>query len=807
MYVSRKIFCLVSFSALFTPCITNSIIPLTELKNISSCIPQEYMEVSPALGALCYTYAKNLSCLGSTDSESVIMLHQLFSSDLCSSTTQMSSMIIGHYFEPSHIGQILGIVHLRQHNNIDDTQLIHQVKSVLKQITTSSTRTIKEEIINNLKQTITQDNAQYLMFEEELLNSCTKEERKELREPIKVLAPTWNNEHEALVINKLNNAHQKSILTSLKNLHKKIAKNRSLLDLESKSTAIENPLFKDSMGAFLHGLVGSLKEEGTLYPQHNTTNLLLAFLWHKAKNKEELFDALQAYAKTIGSTQKICADTKSSSYTDKDIKQLQAISEDTALTLPIEDIVYMHHICQQNQKKSASCTYMTTYFNGFIHALQQTDNEHTKTSTAPYLVALYAPDWNSVNKLHPTIIYCKCMMQSLDDTNNRLTLMHAIGQGFINTTGMIDHYIHALTQLYQSLPTTYEIQKKAFDILMHASIHPTPYTENLHIPKLLLHVIKNAHTQDAKAAIACALLDYMQADEKELVGHKDFDTRAYIISTLQALKNDTLKALCIAHITKLITQKNFDASFSEDLTQCIQDMLETIHDKDACYNIIESLINTATKSKETHALLKILYTWTIDKLDHMLDDTHKAAIFNQILAQYTTHIYPANKHSQQVLSHITQKTLPSIHAEEAITKIIDKALPHLFEQHNTENELYKNLCDWLKNKLPTLQDESKKVTVITELIELSEKYTTEDKHKQACIIATVDHTLQSIHQIESKAILMKYIVSQSPQSVVWKELYTIMYQWVERNIPDISDAAVREDLLFQLLHRVQHTQQ
>ncbi|HML19943.1 MAG TPA: hypothetical protein PKD74_05190, partial [Candidatus Dependentiae bacterium] len=68
MYVSRKIFCLVSFSALFTPCITNSIIPLTELKNISSCIPQEYMEVSPALGALCYTYAKNLSCLGSTDS-------------------------------------------------------------------------------------------------------------------------------------------------------------------------------------------------------------------------------------------------------------------------------------------------------------------------------------------------------------------------------------------------------------------------------------------------------------------------------------------------------------------------------------------------------------------------------------------------------------------------------------------------------------------------------------------------------------------------------------------------------------------
>jgi hypothetical protein len=811
MYVSKKVFCIVSFSALFMFHATHSTIALTELKNISSCIPQEYTEVSPVFGALCYTYAKNLSCLGYTDSESVIMLHQLFGSKLCSSgTIPMSAMIIGHYLKASHIGQILGMVHLRQHNSIDDVQLIHQVKSVLKQITTCSFREIKDEIIHNLKQTIAQDNAHYLTLEDELLNSCTKEERKELRESIKSLAQIWNNERENLVVNKLNNNHQKSIVSSLKKLHKKIARNRSLLDLESKSTVIENPLFKDSMSAFVHGLVGSLKEEGILYPQHNTINLLLAFLWHKAHNKEELFDALQAYAKTIGCSPKICTDTKNVSYTDKDIKQLQAVSEDTVLTLPIEDIVYMHHICthnQQNQNEPSSCAYMATYFNSFLRALQQQDNASTKNFMLPYLVALYAPDWQSINMLHPTIIYCRCMMQSLDDPHNRLTLIHDISHGCINTASMIDHYIHLLIQLYQSLPTTYDIQRKAFDILMHASMHPTQYTENIHLPKLLFHIIKNVHIQDTKAAIACTLLDYMQADKKDFVWHKDFNTRAYIISTLQSLKNDTLKALCIAHIAKLIIHKNFDAAFSDDITQCTQDILETIHDKDACYNIIESLITTAPESKEPQQLLKILYTWTIDKLDHVLDNTHKAAIFNQILAQYTTRIYPTNKHSKQLLTHITQKTLPSIHAEDAITRILDKTVPQLFEQHDTDNELYTILCDWIKEKLPTLQNEPKKIAVVKELIELSDKHTAQNKHQQTCIIATIERTLQSIHQIESKVSLIKYIVSHSPQSIAWKELYTAMYTWVERNIPDISDATIREDLLFQLLHRVQHTQQ
>jgi len=51
---------------------------------------------------------------------------------------------------------------------------------------------------------------------------------------------------------------------------------------------------------------------------------------------------------------------------------------------------------------------------------------------------------------------------------------------------------------------------------------------------------------------------------------------------------------------------------------------------------------------------------------------------------------------------------------------------------------------------------------------------------------------------------MKYIVSHAPQPDAWTELFTIMYEWVERTIPDVSDATVREDILFQLLHRVQH---
>jgi len=157
-----------------------------------------------------------------------------------------------------------------------------------------------------------------------------------------------------------------------------------------------------------------------------------------------------------------------------------------------------------------------------------------------------------------------------------------------------------------------------------------------------------------------------------------------------------------------------------------------------------------------------------------------------------------------LLSHITQKTLASIHTEEAITQIINKALPHLFELPDTDSEFNRNLCDWLKNKVPTLKDEHKKVKVITKLIELSEKHVHNNKHQQTCIITTINRTLQSIQQIESKIVLMKYIVSHAPQPDAWTELFTIMYEWVERTIPDVSDATVREDILFQLLHRVQH---
>jgi hypothetical protein len=772
------------------------VISLSEIKNISSYSTRECADVLPALGALCYTYAKNLSWMGCADSESVIMLHQLFGSELHKSgTTYASPVIIGQYLGPRDIGQILGAVHLRQGGTTDDKQFIRAIKKILQQVTTRNIRNIKESIIDNLKSIIARDTELYLTQEKELIDSYQQEDRKEFKASLKSLAHSWNGGSEAFIMNKLN-VHQKNLLSALKNLHKKIAKNRYLLDTELQSLSLENPLFKDSMSAFTYGLAGSLKEEGLIYPPHNTMNLLLAFLWHKATHRTDLFDAIQAYAKSIGCACDIMQDTGAPHYTDKDVKRLREIPEDAVPKLSLEDLIYMYHC----MSPSDACR--LTYFNGIMRVFKEPDAKYANTFAVPYLVALYASDWQLIDTLPSVVMYCRCLMHPLDDPYDRLALMRDISQGRINSAGMVTYYICALKQLYQSLPVTYDIQKQAFDIIALASLHGQSRAQSLDMPRFFLDLIKQVYAKDARAALACTLLDYIHADQKLFDEQHNFDVRAYVVHTLGLLKNDMLKSLCITHIMRLVARKDFDEKFAADLTQRVSDMLATIDCKDGCYHIILTLLTVAPEIDGNRELFKVLYTWSHGQLDRM-DDFQKSMLVGVILDQCKTRTYPANKHGRRLLSQVTRNVLPSIRTQEVITGIVEKIVPCLSKECDIDIEFFTELCHWIRDKLPKIDDETKKVKILLALLERLDTYNVKDDRCKTCVIMTIECVLQSIHQVESKIALMNAILSSGEQSAEWKELYDIMYQWMEMNIPHIGNAVLLEDLLSKLLHRIQ----
>ena len=68
------------------------------------------------------------------------------------------------------------------------------------------------------------------------------------------------------------------------------------------------------------------------------------------------------------------------------------------------------------------------------------------------------------------------------------------------------------------------------------------------------------------------------------------------------------------------------------------------------------------------------------------------------------------------------------------------------------------------------------------------------------IYKAIEKGLQSIHDVIYKTQAMRSIfnhpVNEQEQH---KKLYATMYQWIERNIPDIKDSQIREEMLTQLL--------
>ena len=53
------------------------------------------------------------------------------------------------------------------------------------------------------------------------------------------------------------------------------------------------------MSALSNAIASTIAEEGKIYAQDNTTDMLLAILWIKAKNKDEIIDALNEIARDI----------------------------------------------------------------------------------------------------------------------------------------------------------------------------------------------------------------------------------------------------------------------------------------------------------------------------------------------------------------------------------------------------------------------------------------------------------------------------------------------------------------------------
>ena len=369
-------------------------IPLTELKGFSSCMNPEYIYLSPALGALYESYAKKFALSGEQTSEAVILLHELITVQKNSRTVGSDSpTMIGRYLEPANIGTMIGLVVQHKNGTIDEQALVLKIKDLLKRVLTKKQHEIKQAITDDLQKVIAADNKHYKQQEDTLIKLFDEKDRADLKTALLDFSRKWTKSTENVVMNKLNTSAQKELFAQLKDLQRNLKQNRTLLDTEQRALTVASPLLKDSMSALTHALASTISEEGKLYKQDNTTNMLLAILWIKAKNKDEIIEALNAIAEALTlEPDKLYSCHPQKPYTEKDYDALTKKTETEIAQMPLEDIVFAR--LAHTLYKGRPNTYAATYVNSFEKQLKSGNIDNHEKAILEALVA----SWSTINK-------------------------------------------------------------------------------------------------------------------------------------------------------------------------------------------------------------------------------------------------------------------------------------------------------------------------------------------------------------------------------------------------------------------------
>ena len=753
---------------------------------------------------------KNLLLLGDQSSEAVIFLNELCIVEQESLTlgSAHSPTAIGRYLGPVDIGLLIGLVVQRNHNSIDERTMVHVIKDLFKKVITRRQYEIKQAITDDLLQTIGQDNKQYKEIEHALIKQYNKKERADLKNALFSLSHTWNKGTETVVINKLNTPTEQDLFAQLKDIHRKLRQNRTFLDLEQRSCSVESPSLKDSMGAFIHALIRAIPEEGTLYLHNNTINLLLAVLWNRAKNKDEINEALTMLAQTL-SIEPDCLYTwhPQDPYTIKNYEALKAKTGASIATLPLEDIVFarvayrIYDRTLQNSQKITPCPYAATYFKNFVHQISASNNQDQK-GILDSLICSWAPTWSDVNTMDPKIIYCRFLMQPTDTVSDRLALLVDICQGKINMTGMVSYYLNAIPTIYQTCPKNFQTQRMIFDRILKLIFSNPPADECTTVLKTNCSQWIKQADDSSKAAVLYVMIKNHLFDTSHIEGFEPFDAHHSLIDMAKSIQPATFISELITLFPIVDTPKNdHENQVIQELSQWAITVLPAITDESTKIVIIKKLMHDKTPDDSmAKQPFQGYYSWVNTTVTGLKDDNKKTDLILDTLTRCSRSAFPTDKHHLTILGTLINKTLPSIAQDAAIVKIMT-LLVNTFPCENEQfKELYGNAYDWLAEKLPLIADEKAKLGLINLILARISNLAMSETSTLISICKAVKKGLQSIHNIKYKTqamqlILDRRVIDQEPG----KELYKTMYQWIETNIPDIKDSHEREKMLMQLL--------
>lgn len=787
-------------------------IALTDLKGFSDCMNPAYMYLSPAVGALYETYAKNLTLFGNQTSEAVIFLHELFSvpQGTLKIDVTKNPTAIGRYLDPVDIGAIIGLVVQHKNNAADERTMVRTIENILKKVIIRKQFEIKKAITDDLHTTIAKDNKRYQELEHALIKLYKKEERADIKNALAAISRTWNKDTENVILNKINTQAQKTYFIQLKNIHRKLIQNHTFLDQEQRTCDIASPNLKDSMGAFTHAIACSISEEGTVYLRNNTINLLLAFLWQKAETIDDIKDTFNIIAKSLAiSPEKLCTWHQQEPYTLKTYEELKTKIESEIARLPLEEIIFMRYACRIyeptitasqdaiNVRQNLQCPYAKTYCQSFIHQLQTTKDQNQQ-ATLESLIASFAPDWSDVNDMDPKIIYCRFLMQQAQTASERLALVLDVCQGHITMNGMVSYYLDAINNIYLSLPKDFHVQRLFFDHMINYMVHnPSSNEFATHVKQNCLEWIQDASDEATKTAVMHVLLTNRLFDTSTIEGLESLDTPHFIISTAKTIQTDAYKLELIMLVPVMGASKNdAERQIINEFYRWAIAALPTITDESAQIAIIHKMLHSPMPEDSTLQTIRNgYYSWATNVLSDLQDDDKKADLIIDTLSQCSSNAYPNTKHEMSLLATMINKTLPSICQESALIKIITA----LINQAPCEHESYKNisvkLYDWLKEKLPVIGNEEQKIALINRLLDKITATKLYDQHTLNIFLRTIEKALQSIHDATYKSQIMQSIVNRPvPAQEPFKTSYKAMYQWIERNMPDIKDPHTQQKL-------------
>jgi hypothetical protein len=740
---------MVSIVLAHTP-VLYAVVPLTELHYFASCDTPSYIYLSPAMGALCQEYAKNVRLLGNQSSETGIFLHELYEVQPDAALVDLThkSTAIGRYLGSQDIGTLIGIVVSYKQKKYDERTTIKKINELFKKVVARNQSLIKDAIIHDLHSAIGRDNEQYLELEKKLLSLASPKDHPDLEHALKDVARTCNAATETALVHAFTTKEQRAIWQKMKKLHESLQRNRELLDTEKRTCNVVSPMLKDSMGALAHALIGSVAEEGSVYVPNNTLYLLLAFLWTKADSKNELRDAYNALAEVLA----LEPDALYTMHTDKpyttgDYHALQKKTPQDIAQLPIEDIVFarLGHTLDTSEPSQHAAAYYQSLLDQYKNAHDQ------QKAVLEILIAAWARTEADVSMCEPRVQYCRFLMQPANTVPERITLISTLCKSKDVQPMMINAYLDAIINIYRSMPTTCSAQQQFFDSIVTCLLNTPPSSPLIaKLKQFCTQWVQHAENDATKTAILSVFFAHNLLSTNTIEGFKPFDNAQAAIAYASTIRSDSCNA-----------------------------------------QLILCIMTSDIKEKE-------YFEWATAALDALQDDTNKASLV--IAALTNTAITPLTMQSIALRTVIITKILPSIRADAAVTAIRNHLARTAPSNEQQLQPLYCSAYDWLAQQVPTLRDDEHIITLVQGLLDMLDANAIQDQVVRKSIYSTLEKGVNLVHTEKKKLFVMQMILerpidSNNPHIALYKTLY----QWIEEQCASISDANKREELLRELL--------